>query len=125
MSYDTKSLREFLLQRFNDSELTQLCFDYFLDVFHHFSDSWRKGDKIQMLLEHCLVYGRFPDLMAALERERPSAFQEYFPKSLASQAITQSPPAPVTRNSRQVFISHAHQDAAFARRLAERPPDYY
>jgi hypothetical protein len=118
MSYDTKSIREFLLQRFNDSELTQFCFDYFLNVYHDFSDSWSKGDKIQALLEHCLVHGRFPDLMAALERERPAAFKGYF-SAPARLAKPKSPPVAVRRNPRQVFISHAHQDAAFARRLAD------
>lgn len=119
MSYDTKSIRQFLLRRFNDSELTQLCFDYFLDVYHDFSDGWSKSDKIQALLEHCLAHGRFPDLMAALGRERPSAFQAHFPEPVMSPAMAESSSTPAARNPRQVFISHAHQDAAFARRLAD------
>lgn len=119
MSNDTKTIRDFLLQRFNDAELTHFCFDYFLDVYHDFSDSWSKRDKIQHLLEHCLAHGRFPDLLAAMERERPSAFLEHFPEPSASAAMTKRPPTAISRNPHQVFISYAHQDAAFAHRLAE------
>ena len=119
MNYDTKSIREFLLQRFNDGELTQFCFDYFLDVYHVFSDSWSKGEKIQHLLEHCLARGRFSDLMAALERERPTAFLDHFVEPSMLNLAAESSSDDTYRNPRQVFISHAYQDAAFAHRLAD------
>ncbi|MCP4428060.1 MAG: hypothetical protein GY803_26540 [Chloroflexi bacterium] len=79
MNYDTKNLRNFLRQRFDDSELSQFCFDHFLEVYQDFSDTWSKSDKIQRLLEYCLAHGRIPDLLAALEQERPSVFPDYFP----------------------------------------------
>jgi hypothetical protein len=56
--------------------------------------------------------------LAVLARERPQPFKEHFP-SAAPMAIAAPPPQTRTkRNLRQVFISHAHQDVAFAQRLA-------
>lgn len=115
MNYEPAVIRHFLIQRFDDEELRHLCFDYFPDVYHDFTIGMRKGQMVQLLLDYCQRRGRLPDLMAALERERPSVYQEHFGSRSAPVSAHDTPPQ---RNPRQIFISHAHQDSAFARRLA-------
>lgn len=117
MHYDTAKIRQFLTERFNDTELRIFCFDYFLDVNHDFTDSMTKSQKIQLLLEHCQKdrERRVPNLLAALQAVRPDQFREAFPAPLPTEPL----PPPTARNPRQIFISHAHQDAAFAHRLAD------
>jgi hypothetical protein len=119
VDYDTAELRQFLFRRFDDEELKQLCFDYFTDVYHDFTSGMRKSQMVQLLLEHCRKQGRFPALLAALERERPEAYADQFPAAEPVEAAAATPFAPIARNSRQVFISYAHQDVEFAQRLAD------
>ncbi len=116
---ETAVIRQFLLERFSAEELRQLCFDYFIDVYHEFTDSMRKSQMVQLLLEHCQAQERMPALIAAIERERPQAISTF---------ITNSPQVdvPVTqsvklsdRNPQQIFISYAHQDTKFAHQLAD------
>lgn len=113
--FDTAAIRRFLMQFFDDPELTALCFDYFPQVYNEFTVGMEKGQKALLLVGSCRRQGRLPDLLAALERERPSLY----PQHLASIPHPEpAPPEPVQRNPRQVFISHAQQDADFTRRLA-------
>ncbi len=110
-------LRRFLMEAFADHELTDFCFDYFPVVYNDLGESMRKSQKARALLEHCSRQGRMADLAAALKRERPTANLD----RLLRASLGDDPPAlpvVVTRHLRQIFISHAHQDAAFARRLA-------
>lgn len=115
MHYDTAKIRQFFTERFNDTELNIFCFDYFLDVSHDFTNGMTKAQKIQLLMEHCHKDRdrRMPNLMAALQVVRPDQYAEAFPALSPAEPL---PPA--TRNPNQIFISHAHQDAAFAHRLA-------
>lgn len=110
-------LRRFLMAAFADHELVDFCFDYFPMVYNDFGDGLRKSEKARALLDYCLRAHRVPDLVAALKRERPGAD---FDLLLRNKLVADSSPWPavVIRNPQQIFISHAYQDAAFARRLA-------
>jgi hypothetical protein len=76
--------------------------------------------KAQRLLEYCQRRDIVDNLLADLQKERPVAYARRF-GSVAPQpeAVVQAPQTPA-RNSDQIFISHAHQDAEFAHRLANR-----
>ena len=52
-----------------------------------------------------------------MERERPSAWREKF-GAAPVETFRRNVSTPLTRDSRQVFISHATANAAFAHRLA-------
>lgn len=110
--------RKFLQEFFNDEDLTNFCFDYFPQVYNDFTMGMPKSQKVRMLVENSQRRGRFDELLAALERERPKVYLDHFAEN--SHLIDPEPQAhrTVERNPRQIFISHAHQDAEFAQRLA-------
>ncbi len=110
----TVAIRQFLTESFSDEELATLCFDYFRDVYDDFASGMTKGQKIQLVLERCERRDVLPNLLAAIQRARPEQYQERFP-----QIAAQPEPLRQERDPRQVFISHAHQDANFAHRLAK------
>ncbi|MCA9925665.1 MAG: SUMF1/EgtB/PvdO family nonheme iron enzyme, partial [Anaerolineales bacterium] len=120
MNVDTALLRQFLSEKFSATELDTFLFDYFPLVHSDITPTMPNSHKIQMLLEHCRNRERFPDLFAALEREKPGAFrtEDFAPMPQAVPHPRPAPAAPIKRNPRQIFISHAHQDAEFAARLA-------
>ncbi|MCP4421092.1 MAG: toll/interleukin-1 receptor domain-containing protein, partial [Chloroflexi bacterium] len=110
--------RKFLQLFFNDEELTTFCFDYFPQVYNDFTQGMAKNQKVLMLVSYSQRLERFDELLAALERERPKGYRDHFAEK--PRLIAPEPQAPkvVERNPRQIFISHASQDAEFAQRLA-------
>ena len=57
-----------------------------------------------------------PNLLAALERDRPDQYRKRFGSGGRRNPVPRATAA--RRDPRQVFISHAHEDAEFAHRLA-------
>ena len=116
MEYVTADIRRFLVETFSDEELKILCFDYFRDVYDDFTTGMTKGRMIQLLIERCDRRGALANLDAALAAERPAQYATRF--GAPEPAGLPAEPPPAGRDPRQVFISHAHQDADFAHRLA-------
>jgi formylglycine-generating enzyme required for sulfatase activity len=77
-----------------------------------------KGQKVRELLGYCQRHERLDDLEAALERERPDQYEEAFPATRPVETPTKQPEVVIERKARQIFISHAHEDAELAQRLA-------
>lgn len=75
---DLATLRKFLIECYDDAELTRLCFDHFHDVFQDFTADATKGQKALQLIGFCQRRGLMPDLMSVLEEERPVPFMEKF-----------------------------------------------
>jgi formylglycine-generating enzyme len=116
MAPTTADIRKFLTELFSDEELTILCYDYFRDVYDDFALGMSKGQKIQRLIERCAHREAIPSLLAALSAERAAQYTARFgPPVEAVSAGEQPRPG---RDPRQVFISHAHEDADFAHHLA-------
>ena len=112
-------LRQFILQFFSDEELETLCFDYFREVRQEFTTGMIKNSKVMLLIDYCDSRSRLNDLYAALERERPTAWREKFGAPPAQKPSFSEETRFLERDPRQVFISHATADAAFAHRLAD------
>jgi len=109
----TAHIRQFLSEAFSDEDLSTLCFDYFPDVYDDFAAGMTKGQKLRLLIEYCQRREIIPNLLVAVQKARPEQYQERFPQ------VPLRPEEPrLERDSRQVFISHAHEDADFAHRLA-------
>ncbi len=115
MNYNTADIRRFLIEAFSDEELSTLCFDFFPEVSDDFAVGITKGQKIQLLIEYCQRREVVPNLLAALQRVRPEQYEKRFP--LIPQQVPPESPK-LQRDPKQVFISHAHEDAEFAHRLA-------
>jgi hypothetical protein len=115
MPTNTADIRPYLTSAYNDEELTTLCADYFRDVYDNFTTGMTKTQKIQLLLDHCQRRDLMTNLLAALERDRPDQYRNRFGPAVVEPSPATAPPG---RDPRQVFISHAHEDAEFAHRLA-------
>ena len=113
---NSADIRQFLFDFFNDEEFTTLCFDYFPEVQDNFSRGMTKAEKVQLLLEYCHRRKLIPNLPAALQRARPEPYATRFPQVPKAESPVE--PIKVVRGLKQVFISHAHQDAEFAHKLA-------
>jgi formylglycine-generating enzyme len=113
---NTADIRQFLTEAFNDEELTTLCFEYFPEVHDNFALGMTKAQKVLLLLDYCQRREIIPNLIAALQRARPGQYEKRFPQ--APKAEARPEPALSVRDPKQVLISHAHEDAEFAHRLA-------
>ena len=120
MTPTTADIRRFLVDTFSDEDLKTLCFDYFRDVYDDFTTGMTKGQMIQLLIERCVRRDALANLEAALRAERPDQYVKQFGAPTPPPVSSAIPAeiAPAGRDPRQVFISHAHQDAEFAHRLA-------
>jgi len=119
MTPTNADLRQFILNFFSDEELETLCFDYFREVRQDFTTGMIKNSKVMLLIDYCDTRGRLDDLYAALERERPAAWRKKFGALLVQKPSFFRETRFLERDPRQVFISHATADAAFAHRLAD------
>ena len=115
MAPSTADIRPFINQHFNDEELDILCFDYFRAVKDNFTAGMTKTHKVQLLLEYTERHAVLPNLVGALARERPGLYAQRFP---TEPDPVPTPAVAITRNSRQIFVSHAKEDAELAQRLA-------
>ncbi|MCL4261855.1 MAG: SUMF1/EgtB/PvdO family nonheme iron enzyme [Anaerolineae bacterium] len=113
---DRAKLIYFLTEYFSDEEIIMLCLVEFPAVYNDFGSGQRKSQKIADLVAYCYRQGEVERLLAVLQRERPLPYPTHFGPATPRPATP--PPAPKVRNPRQVFISHAHQDAELAQRLA-------
>lgn len=75
---DSGTIREFLTATFSDEELTTLCFDYFRPVYENFSTGMSKGQKIQLLFDHCTRREHISALLARLAEVRPQQYNKRF-----------------------------------------------
>jgi formylglycine-generating enzyme required for sulfatase activity len=108
-------LRQFITLYFSDNELEELCFDYFPELLNDFTASMTRSQKAIALIGYCERRGRMDHLLSALARLRREAYQEQF----GLVPVKQAPEHADGRNPNQIFLSHANQDAAFARELAD------
>jgi hypothetical protein len=86
----TADVRRFLTDAFSDEEITTLCFDQFRPVYENFSTGMSKGQKIQLLLEHCERRDEWPVLLPFLQRERPQRFANFLDTSARTDSPSQS-----------------------------------
>jgi len=123
----TPALRDFIMRVFSDGELETLCFDYFRDISDEFTAGMLKSRKVQLLIQYCDSRGLTPNLLVALQRERPIAYAQnlarHVPISININVDAPTEPQPKLilpeRNPRQIFLCHAHADSEAAQQLAQ------
>ena len=109
---DATQLHQFLVDHFSLDELRTLCFN--LGVEYEDLGGEGRAGKARELVKEMQRRGRLEHLVAHLSIARPDVYRQRFHESPSIPAA----PTRLRRNPRQVFISHAHQDAAFAQQLA-------
>jgi len=118
MNVDTATLRQFINDHFGPQDLNDLLFDYFRSVHEDVTPGMTKRQQISLLLEFCHRHNQMENLLAAVSQMRPFFQPDDYVQGRKAPTAAPLPPAPITRNPRQIFISHAHQDAEVAQRLA-------
>lgn len=93
MDYNSKALRNLLMDGFSGDEFKVFCFDYFLPVYQQFETGMGRTLKIQLLIEHCDRHGLIPDLLALIKNESPYRYETYL-ADLFSPLILQSKLSP-------------------------------
>lgn len=78
MIFDPLQTRLFLTEAFDETEFNHLCRNHFRDVLDRFEKDMTRGEQIQLLIDHCERFGRFPQLMAVLEQARPEQYKKRF-----------------------------------------------
>ena len=108
-------IRELIHHYFNLEEFRTLCTDLGIS----YDDLGGEGLHARMreLVALCERTGRVEHLLALCRQRRPHA---HWPESNTPlyQPTAISSLTPSVQNPRQIFVSHAHQDAAFAQQLA-------
>jgi len=105
-------LHQFIIDHFSLDELKTLCFNLGVE-FDDLGGDGRAGKARELVLTMQRSL-RVDHLIAHLSQASPEAYRQRFQQSPAIPVVS----ARMRRNPRQVFISHAHQDATFAQRLA-------
>ena len=113
MAEDRNALLDFLTRHYTLDGLKTLCFNLFIDYDNLSGDT--KSARGRELILHLERAGRLVDLEAVVGREQPRAFEREFRRPPPIPPIPTRP----NRDPRQVFISHAQEDDAFAHRLAD------
>jgi formylglycine-generating enzyme len=106
-------IRDFIIEHFSREGLMTLCADYFQDFYaEHEGSTAEKSVLARKLIDYCSHRSASDNLRAALQQTRPEAYTQRFGR-VTLAAVTVRP-----RDRRRVFLSHAHEDARFAQRLA-------
>ncbi len=119
MNVETAKLRQFINDHFGPQDLNDLLFDYFRSVHEDVTPGMTKRQQISLLLEFCHRHNQLQNLLAAVGKMRPFFQPNDYVQGEKAPAAALPPPASITRNPRQIFISHAHQDMHFAQKLAK------
>jgi formylglycine-generating enzyme required for sulfatase activity len=118
-----RQLEFFMRDCLSDAEIQDVCFYYFADLYEELKvDGLTKSKRLREVLAYVRRRKMTAHLVAALYERHGDQMNEEFPDGL--EAGVTVPAVPVTpavyeRNPRQIFLSHANQDAEFARRLAD------
>jgi hypothetical protein len=105
--FDRQSLHEFLTRRYDLEGLKTLCL--YLEVDHDNLDGRTKDSLARELIRYMERVERVGELVT---------MQAQAEAALARRDVPPERLYKITHDPRRVFISHAHQDAAFAHRLA-------
>jgi hypothetical protein len=75
--WNTGAIRDLLSAAFSDGELTTLCFDYFHPVYENFGTGMGKGQKIQLLLGHCVRQQNLGKLVQRVKERNPAQYSRF------------------------------------------------
>jgi len=107
-------LRDFIVECFSREDLITFCSDYFRDFYEDYEgSSISKSALVRNLVDYCEQRGLIGVLKVNLQQVRETPYLAQFERVSVVEVRTQP------RNPKQVFLSHAHEDADLAKRLAQ------
>jgi len=80
------TIRQFLVDHYDDEEISRLCFDHFHGLYQQFTGGMSLGRKARELVDYCRRRDQLPALLAVLERERPEPFRRVFGRRAEADA---------------------------------------
>lgn len=131
--YNIRNIRTLLTEGFNAEELRELAYDepIFRPVYEQLSSSAGKAEIVQRLIEYAERRVQMDKLLAWASERNPARYNQYQPYSDSPASSTPSrpsdsttsptiPPSPPPAGEQwDVFISHASEDKAYVRTLAQ------
>jgi hypothetical protein len=78
MTASLGTIRQFLVEHYNDDELTQFGFDHFHEVYQNFAADMTVGRKALLLVDYCHRRDLLPSLLSILKKDRPEPFRRIF-----------------------------------------------
>jgi len=133
MNPSTADIRQLLTEHFSDDELSTFCFDYFPEVYNSFSAGMPKGQKIQILIEHCQRRGTTADLVALIEKiesrtpgQAPIGAQDVVRKAQALLDIEElDETIRILRQARKQYRANADIERLYLASVYRRGVRYY
>jgi hypothetical protein len=77
MKYNSKAIRELILEAYGDQELTVFCYDYFREVIERFGSGMSKSEKAFQLVAYCERREQLGILLDKVKAERPEKYEKY------------------------------------------------
>lgn len=74
---NTAALRDWINASLDNTELTNLCYDYFRPVSDEFSNGMSRTERIQRLIEFCVRRERIPELIERVNAINPAQYDRY------------------------------------------------
>lgn len=105
-------LRQFIVEHFNDAELTILIADYFEPYQAKEKPGLAMELRAQELISFCKRMGQIANLEAALQEKHPRLYSAEFGVLAVAPVVKQA------RDPRKCFVCYAYEDVEFAERLA-------
>ncbi len=117
---DRIKLQKFITDNFNDSELVNLCIEYFPESSERLAKTAIKTEKISELIKYSEENKKYRDLVEAVDKERTGLFGDEPGKIKAPSQNLVYPSRFIKRNPNQVFLSHSTEDSEFANLVANK-----
>lgn len=84
MDASLATIRQFLVDYYNDDEITRLCFDHFHEVYRNFAGDTTVGRKALQLVDYCHRRDRLPELLEIVRQERSEPFRRIFGRRIGT-----------------------------------------
>lgn len=77
--FDIAVMRDLLTIALNDSNLNDLCQDYFPEVYRDFSEGMTTSKRKRLLIDYCTRHNQFQQLVRQIRKINPEQYEAYFP----------------------------------------------
>jgi len=76
---DVAAIRDLLISGLSDSNLNDLCQDYFPEVYRDFSEGMTISKRRRLLIDYCARHNQFQQLVRQIRKINPEQYELHFP----------------------------------------------